>query len=289
MSPIVKRRGEEFTLPSKYLLFILTIVCVGTIIITFNTSLFTGPLNSFAGVFVVPFQKGITTVGSFLRDTTDKLSSITQLIEENEQLKTQIDELTIANTNLEQEKYELTELRNLYELDALYENYQKTGARIIAKDAGNWYHSFVIDKGSDDGIMIDMNVIAGGGLVGRVIDVGPDWAKVQSIIADNAAVSGMVLSSSDNLIVSGDLELYKQGFVSFSKLVDEADKVSIGDKVVTSNISDKYLPGILIGYISTIDDDSNNLTKSGRITPAVDFEHMNEVLVLLDQKKNMGD
>ena len=155
-------------------------------------------------------------------------------------------------------------------------------------EPGNWYHSFVIDKGSDDGIMIDMNVIAGGGLVGRVIDVGPDWAKVQSIIADNAAVSGMVLSSSDNLIVSGDLELYKQGFISFSKLVDEADRVSIGDKVVTSNISDKYLPGILIGYISTLDDDSNNLTKSGRITPAVDFEHMNEVLVLLDQKKNIG-
>ncbi len=289
MSPIIRRRGEEFTLPSKYLLFILTILCVGTIVITFNTSLFTGPLNSFAGVFVVPFQKGITTVGSFLQDTTERLSSITKLLEENERLKEQINELTVTNTNLEQEKYELTELRNLYELDSQYEGYKKTGARIIAKDAGNWYHSFVIDKGSDDGILTDMNVIAGGGLVGRVIDVGPDWAKVQSIIADNAAVSGMVLSSSDNLIVSGDLELYRQGYIGFSKLVDDADKVSIGDKVVTSNISDKYLPGILIGYISTIDDDSNNLTKSGRLTPAVDFEHMNEVLVILDQKKNVGN
>ena len=285
MSPIIRRRGEEFTLPSKYLLFILTVLCVATIVITFNTSLFNGPLNSFAGVFVVPFQKGITTVGTFLKDTTDKLSSITQLLDENQRLKEQIDELTVTNTNLEQEKYELTELRNLYDLDQQYEDYQKTGARIIAKDAGNWYHSFVINKGSDDGIKTDMNVIAGGGLVGRVIDVGPDWAKVQSIIADNAAVSGMVLSSSDNLIVSGDLELYRQGFISFSKLVDEADKVSIGDKVVTSNISDKYLPGILIGYISTLEDDSNNLTKSGRITPAVDFEHMNEVLVILDLKK----
>ena len=99
----------------------------------------------------------------------------------------------------------------------------------------------------------------------------------------------MVLASSDNLIVSGDLELYKQGFIRFSKLVDDVDKVSIGDKVVTSNISDKYLPGILIGYISTIDDDSNNLTKSGTITPAVDFEHMNVVLVLLELKKDIGD
>nr|WP_297708371.1 rod shape-determining protein MreC [uncultured Butyrivibrio sp.] len=289
MSPIIKRRGEEFTLPSKYLLFILTVLCTGMIIITFNTNLFTGPLNAFAGIFVVPFQKGITTVGTYLNETTDKLSSITQLLDENEKLKEQIDELTIANTTLEQEKYELTELRNLYQLDEQYEKYEKVGARIIAKDAGNWYNSFVIDKGSDDGLMIDMNVIADGALVGRIIDVGPDWAKVQSIIADNASVSGMVLASSDNLIVSGDLELYRQGFIRFSKLVDDVDRVRIGDKIVTSNISDKYLPGILIGYISTLDDDSNNLTKSGTITPAVDFEHMNIVLVLLDLKKNIQE
>ena len=287
MSPIIKRRGEEFALPSKYLLFILTVLCTALIIITFNTNLFTGPLNSFAGIFVVPFQKGMTTVGTYIKDTADRLSSITKLLEENEDLKAQIDELTVANTTLEQEKYELTELRNLYQLDDAYENYEKVGARIIGKDAGNWYHAFIIDKGSDDGLAIDMNVIANGALVGRIIDVGPDWAKVQAIIADNASVSGMVLSSSDNLIVTGNLELYNQGFISFSKLVDDVDKVRIGDKIVTSNISDKYLPGILIGYISTIDDDSNNLTKSGTLTPAVDFEHMNVVLVLLELKKNI--
>ena len=287
MSPIIKRRGEEFTLPSKYLLFILTVLCTGMIIITFNTNLFTGPLNSFAGIFVVPFQKGITIVGTYLKDTSEKLSSITKLLEENEELKKKVDELTIANTNLEQEKYELTELRSFYELDSMYENYDKVGARIIAKDAGNWYYSFVIDKGSDDGLAVDMNVIAGSGLVGRIIDVGPDWAKVQSIIADNSSVSGMVLSSFDNLIVTGDLELYRQGYIRFSKLVDDVDRVSIGDKIVTSNISDKYLPGLLIGYISTLDDDSNNLTKSGTMTPAVDFEHMNTVVVLLQLKKNI--
>lgn len=287
MSPIIKKRGEEFALPSKYLLFILTVLCTALIIITFNTNLFTGPLNSFAGIFVVPFQKGMTTVGTYMKDTAERLSSITKLLEENEELKSKIDELTVANTTLEQEKYELTELRNLYQLDDAYQNYEKVGARIIGKDAGNWYHAFIIDKGSDDGLAIDMNVIAGGALVGRIIDVGPDWAKVQAIIADNASVSGMVLSSSDNLIVSGNLELYNQGFISFSKLVDDVDRVRIGDKIVTSNISDKYLPGILIGYISTIDDDSNNLTKSGTLTPAVDFEHMNVVLVIMELKKNI--
>ncbi|WP_196811642.1 rod shape-determining protein MreC [Butyrivibrio sp. VCD2006] len=288
MSPIIKRGGDKFTLPSKYLLFILTILCVGLIAITFNTNVFNSSVNSFAGAVVVPFQKGITTVGVWMKSTSDNLESIRALQTENQNLKKQVEQLTIENTNLEQDKYELTKLRELYELDAQYSDYKKIGARIIAKDAGNWYHSFVIDKGSDVGVEVDMNVIAGGGLVGRITDVGPDWAKVQTIIADNSSVSCTVLSASENLIATGDLELYNEGQISFSKLVDEADKVSVGDKVVTSNISDKYLPGVLVGYISTIEEDSNNLTKSGRITPVVQFEYMNEVLVIM-KLKNTGE
>ena len=89
--------------------------------------------------------------------------------------------------------------------------------------------------------------------------------------------------------LSGDLELYGSGVIKFEKLVDSADKVVEGDKIVTSNISDKYLPGILIGYISSLDVDSNNLTKSGLITPAVDFEHLEEVLVVTKLKQTVGD
>ena len=289
MSPIVKREGEKFTLPSKYLLFILTLVCVVMIIVTFSTNAFSSSLNSFFGTVIIPIQKGVTSVGTWMVDVAGNIQSIADLQAETESLKQQVEDLTAQNTNLEQDKYELTELQKLYELDSQYDNYEKIGARIIAKDAGNWYHSFVIDKGSDDGLTVDMNIIAGSGLVGRIIDVGPDWAKVQSIIADNSSVSATVLSASENLIVTGDLELYDQGVIGFSKLVDDVDKVSVGDKVVTSDISDKYLPGILIGYISTIDEDSNNLTKSGTITPAVDFDHLSEVLVILQTKQQVED
>ena len=65
------------------------------------------------------------------------------------------------------------------------------------------------------------------------------------------------------------------------------NKVVVGDKVVTSDISDRYQPGILIGYISYIEEDSNNLTKSGYITPAVDFEHLSEVLVITELKQTI--
>lgn len=285
MSPIVKRKGEKFTLPSKYLLFILTILCTGMVLLTFNTTVFSGPLSIVAGYTVVPFEEGISSVGSWLANRSDELVQIRDLIAENESLREQLDELTIENTRLQQDRYELTNLRELYSLDAQYDEYKKTGARIIARDAGNWFHSFVINKGSQDGIAVDMNVMAGSGLVGRIVDVGPNWSKVKAIIADDSNVSAMVLSSSDNMIVSGNLKLYASGVIEFEQLVDSDNVVVEGDKIVTSNISDKYLPGILVGYISTINQDANNLTKSGYITPAVDFEHLEEVLVVMELKQ----
>ena len=285
MSPIIKRKGEKFTLPSKYLLFILTILCTGLVLLTFNTNIFSSPLGTVVGYTIVPFEEGISAVGSYLGNRTEELVQIRDLLVENEALRAQIDELTIENTGLQQDRYELTNLRELYQLDAQYDEYEKVGARIIARDSGNWFYSFVINKGEADGLSVDMNVMAGSGLVGRIVDVGPNWAKVKAIIADDSNVSAMVLSSSDNMIVSGDLKLYATGVISFEQLVDSDDVVVEGDKIVTSNISDKYLPGILIGYISTINRDANNLTKSGHITPAVDFEHLEEVLVILELKQ----
>ena len=289
MSPIVRKKGEKFKLPSQYWLLILTLVCCGLIILSFNTSIFKGPLNFIANYIIVPFQNGISAVGSEIKDKSDELVEIRALLEENESLKQQVDELTIQNTELQQDRYELNTLRELYELDAQYDDYEKTGARIIARDSGNWYHSFVINKGSNDGIEVDMNVIAGSGLVGRVTDVGPNWAKVLSIIADTSKVSTTLLSTEEHLIVSGDLELYSEGSIRFSQLIDRDGVVKEGDKIVTSNISDKYLPGILIGYIENIDMDSNNLTKSGEVTPAVDFGRLDEVLVILETKQTIDE
>ena len=237
------------------------------------------------GYVFVPFQKGITTVSTYLNDRAQELERVRELLAENEALKQQVNELTIENTTLQQDRYELTNLRELYALDAQYADYDKVGARIIAKDSGNWFHSFVIDKGAEDGITLDMNVIAGQGLVGRVVDVHDSWSKVTSIIADTSNVSGEVLATEDKLVVSGDLELYSQGYIRFAQLVDSDNAVKEGDKIVTSDISEKFLPGILIGYVSTISQDANNLTKSGTLTPAVDFEHLSEVLVILETKQ----
>ena len=278
-------RRDRFSIPAKYIFLILTILCVAMMIISFTTDFVSEPLDTAAGYVIVPFQRGLGAAVAWLSGRSENIKKINELTEENAELKERIDELTIRINDLQRDKYELSQLRSLFLLDEQYSDYKKVGARVIGKDTGNWFSSFIIDKGSKDGIMTDMNVMAGSGLVGIVTNVGPNWAKVRSIIDDTSSLSGMVMSTSDTLIVSGDLELMDDGYIRFSQLIDEDDAVASGDQVVTSTISNKYLPGISIGYITEIEKDANNLTKSGFITPAVDFKRLTTVLVVTELKE----
>ncbi len=287
MSPVVKRKGERFTIPSKYLLFVLTCLCTVLMVVTISTDILNKPLNTAVGYIVVPFQQGISNVGGWLSRRSEELVQIKQLLDENQKLKEQVNDLTVENTLLQQDKAKLIRLEELYKMDQQYDTYHKVGAEIISRDTSNWYSNFTINKGLEDGLAVDMNVIADGGLVGRITSIGPNWAKVTSIIADNANVSAKTLASSDTMIVSGDLEAMKSGVIRFQQLIDSANQVTAGDKIVTSHISDKYLPNILIGYVYSIETDSNNLTKSGYLSPAVDFEHLEEVLVILETKEEL--
>lgn len=284
------KRKPKFILPTKYILLILTGVCIAALLLSFTLGINGEPLNTVAGYVFVPMQKGINTVGSWITDKSDHLKKLSDVMKENEELKQQVDSLTTELNTIKLEQYELENLRELLNLDQKYPSYDKVAANVIGKDGGNWFTNFTIDKGADDGIEEDMNVIAGSGLVGIVTDVGPNYAKVSTIINDTMKVSGMVTSTSDNLIVNGSLQNMNENMViEFSNLNDKDNKVTIGDPVVTSYVSDQYQQGILIGYISTLEMDANNLTKSGTITPAVDFEHIEEVLVILNKKQTAED
>ena len=282
------RRKNRTTIPSKYILFAVTVLCIGTMSLSFLTNFDGGPLNVVSGYVLIPVQKGINAVGGWARDKADNLEDLKKVRSENQALQEQVAELTLENNALLQERYELEELKNLYQLDKDYSSLNKIAANVIGKDSGNWFHMFIIDKGTDDGIQVDMNVIAGGGLVGIVTKVGPDWAQVRSIIDDMSNVSAMILKNSDLCYVRGDLQMITEGTLQLNQLRDEDDEVVQGDKVVTSYASAKYHEGILIGYVNELSTDSNNLTKSGSLTPAVDFEHLSTVLVITDLKQQVN-
>ena len=289
MSPVVKQKEERKKIPPKYLLLIFTVLCIGLMAFTFTRDIPLTVAEDAAGAVIVPFQKGISDVGSAMVAFVTEKHTMEELKEENRRLQEEIDELNRQNAQLLQDGYELSDLRELYELDNSYAQYEKTGATIIAAGSGNRFNSFIIDKGRDDGIERDMNVIAGMGLVGIVDETGKNWARVNTIISNGTNVSAAVLHNQSNLIVSGDMELMQQGRIRYSRLSDKDKSVHPGDKVVTSNISDKYLPGILIGYIATVDTDSNQLTYSGQIEPVVDFDHLSYVLIIKQKKEALED
>lgn len=282
------RRKKRDSIPSKYILSAISAVCVVFMLMSYVFGFQGGPLGTISGYLFVPIQKGINYVGWYLSDRADNLQDLRAVMAERDALQEQVDQLTMENGQLMQEKYELEDLRALFKLDRSYSNYSKVAANVIAKEPGNWFHSFTIDKGSKDGIEVDMNVLAGSGLVGIVSKVGHDWAQVRAIIDDTSNVSAMISATADNCMVSGNLQLMSEGVIEISQLKDSDNQVESGVKVVTSQVSDKYHPGLLIGYVQNLQMDANNLTKSGTLTPAVDFEHLRAVLVITDEKRQIN-
>lgn len=288
MSRKFRNRGAKKRVSTKITLLIMTLVCIVIIMVSLTLNISGGPLNSIAGYVFVPMQKGINSAGLWIYDKTNEFKTLSDVLKENEALQQQVSDLTSELNTTKLERYELDNYRELFELDEKYPSYDKIAASVIAKDSGNWFSTFIIDKGSKDGIRVGQNVLAGSGLVGIVTEAGPNYAKVRSIIDDSSNVSAMVTSTEDNFNVSGDLlSMNEDKVITFSGLKDEDDKVAVGDAVVTSYVSDQYQQGILIGYIASIEVNSNNLTKSGTITPVVDFQHIENVLVISDVKSDV--
>lgn len=278
------RKKKQSKFPAKYVLLIMTILCAVIIGCSLKAS-GSGPVSAAAGAVLAPMQKGVNQLGSGLTNLREHLRTKKSLEKENEELRTQ---LADAQENLNQvqlNQEELDNLKSLYDMDQNYADYDKIAANVIGKDAGNWFSVFLIDRGSNDGITVGMNVLADGGLAGIVIQVGPNYAKVRSIIDDNSNVSARNLSTSDLCVVSGSLKtMNESSLIDFDDLRDREDQAKVGDQIVTSNISDMFLEGIPIGYITDIKTDSNNLTKSGHIATLVDFEHLDDVFVILQTK-----
>lgn len=281
-------KKKKFQMKSKHLLVLMTFLCISAILLTFTQVVSVSPLREAASRVIVPFQNGINQVGTWMSGKLEGFQDVEELAAQNKELEQRVAELTEENTRLAQNQEELARLQELYQLDQSYSEYDKVAAQVISKDPGNWYDTFVINKGSADGIEKDMNVIAGGGLVGLVAEVETNCATVRSIIDDSSSISGMTASTSDTCIVSGDLRLMDEGKLAFSQMSTE-NAVAVGEQIVTSNISDKYLRGILIGYVSEVTEDSNHLTNTGYITPAVDFKHIQEVLVIKELKQTKGE
>ena len=278
------RRRTKIKINPKHVLIVCIVLCISLIFISFRYGEKLIPVKSAIGSAITPMQKGINTIGSSISNRLDIFKSMKDLLEENSTLKEQVNVLSYENKLLLQDKYELDGLRDLYDLDKKYIDYPKVAARVISKDTNNWYNVFKIDKGTRDGLAVDMNVLAGNGLAGIITEAHYNYSIVRSIIDDKSNVSGMFLKTSDTCIVHGDLQLMDDGKIRVG-LISKDAQIFDGYEIVTSHISPNFLQGILIGYISNIELDSGNMTKSALLTPVVDFKRLEEVLIITELKE----
>lgn len=277
------RKKTKITIDPKYILAGLFVFCIILGIISFRFENKMTPVRSAVSSVIAPMQKGINAIGVKISEQMEYATTLKKTVKKNKKLQSQIDKLSAENKLLQQDKYELENFRKLYDLDQQYAGYPKVAARVISSDPDNWYNTFIIDKGSKNGLKKNMNVMANGGLVGIITEVHKSYSKVRSIIDDNSNISGTVLGSSENCIVTGNLKLINDGVIEVSGINGDA-KIEDGAEVVTSQISDKYLPGILIGYVKDLKKDSSNITQTGYLSPVVDFSSLDMVLVITQVK-----
>lgn len=281
----MKRRRKKNWIHPKILYSCLSVLCILLVLLSFKFTNQFATVKSVLGNAVTPMQKGINSVGRYISGKVDLFQSKKDLMAENERLKKEISDLSYNNKILAHENTELENYRKLYKLDKKYPDYPKVAARVISRDGNNWFHVFTIDKGKKDGLQVDMNVISGNGLVGIISEVGKSYAKVRAIIDDKSNVSSMFESTGETCMVKGNMESIYHGYIDV-EMISNSAKIKEGDEVVTSHVSDKFLQGLSVGFVKDIKSDDSSQSKTAHLTPTVDFDQLENVLVITQLKDN---
>ena len=257
---------------------IVTIVILIIIVILSNLDIenFSHIGNAFNSL-VMPIQNGLVYIHNKIKGNSTFFSDITTLKEENESLKEKNSELEKSLRELEIIKSENETLKGYVNLKDKYTDYTTVPGYIINKDINNYSNVIVINVGENDGIKINMAVISDEGLVGHVISVTKNTAKVQTLIDTSSAVSCVVGSARDNIIIKGTLDnksMLKATSISTSATLLE------GDKVETSGLGGIYPKGIVVGTVKSITNTKNLTNRYAMIEPSVDFNKIETVLVI---------
>ena len=225
----------------------------------------------------MPVQNGLTYMKNWFSGNNTFFTNINNLQEENEQLKQKNSELEQSLRELEIVKSENSTLKEYVNLKDKYTDYQTIPAYIIQKDISNYSNAIIINAGTDDGVNVNMPVISDQGLVGHVISVTNNTAKVQTIVDTASTTSCVITSSRDMMIARGTLE--DSSSLKATYIPTEATVLE-GAKIETSGLGGIYPKGIHIGTIKKVVTTKNITDRYAIIQTAVDFSKLETVLVI---------
>jgi len=265
----------------KILTLVLSIFFILSVIIVFSYSNIGNSTALGRGVekVVTLIQGPVSSAGNGVKKGVKGIFQFRNILKENEELRDQIADLNreLIQTKLtEAELAELRSLSNILGYENVSPNYTYVTADVVAMDGSNWFNIFTIRAGTNDGIYKDAVVINGDGLIGRVLEVGSDWAKVISVIDESNSVSFKVFRDMQLLgILSGDGKGGLEGY-----MIDPEAAIIEGDILITSGMG-MYPEGIPIGKVKKVEWNNDTLLKTVTIEPSAYFKNLQKVTVLV--------
>ena len=226
---------------------------------------------------VAPLQKFIlqtirTTEGVWL-----KYFHLINVRDENRDLKREIDTLRMENNQYRELLTSNKRLQNLFQFKETL-NYPVLAVEVIGWDPTGWFKSVIIDKGASSGLKVNMAVVNASGVVGRLVSVSPNYAKVLLIIDQNSAVDCIIQRSREKSILKG----FTSKICKLDYMVKTSDVV-VGDMVITSGMGRVFPKGLPVGEVIEVVNRPGELFKDIKVRPVVDFSKLEELLVILKE------
>lgn len=250
---------------------------------------FQTPVSSQAVSLVLsPFQQAISWIGAQLGAATDNLWDIATVHEQNKMLRNEVEQLRVQNLEASEALAENERLRALLDYQKGAKQFDLVAARVIGRESATWSSMIIISRGQMDGIRNNMAVVTPEGLVGHVVETGWNSSKVQLILDPRSSVGTIVQRAESRVagIVHGDME--NPTMPQMVNIAKNADVVE-GDVVVTSGFGGIYPKGLVVGLVSSIQNEAGGLLKAGLLEPAVDFQKLEDVMVITASREAPPD
>ncbi|MFH0725627.1 MAG: rod shape-determining protein MreC [Pseudomonadota bacterium] len=226
-----------------------------------------------------PFQKALTGSIRFVQSVWSHYFNLVAAARENEKLRKALS-LAIEEKNQYQEVALSNErYRRLLELKTSLPH-QMLVAEVIGKDPSPWFKTIIIDKGSNNGVAAAMPVVISEGIVGQVVEAAGGYAKVLLLVDQNSAVDALVQRTRARGIVKGGLS----GKCTLDYVLRK-DEIGLGDIVISSGVDGVFPKGLRVGEVSEIVKRNAGTFLDVTITPYVDFEKIEEVLVIVNYSR----
>ena len=242
-------------------------------------------VERFAVIVLSPVESLLSQTGYGIRNTTNFVSQLFTLAEENQTLRANIDELRQNELTITEIMAENIRLRAMLEYKKGTPQFDFITAAVIARDPGMWTNIMMINRGSNDGLTRDMPVVTPQGLVGNIVQVSASTAKIQLLLDPRSAVGSLVQRSESRVAAVVEGNGISPMAPRMVNLARDADIIR-GDKIITSGFGGIYPKGLLVGEVMDIVNDEGGLLKYAVLKPVVDFDRLEEVMVIVRSRES---